>query len=168
MGGTGWGGSEAEGGTGKGVRCSPVPRRRHGRNCLAIASPLPRHCRPPRSGPSPASLPGEAWPAHAAPSCALAHALTGGAGRRRPLRARRKAGSLGVTNPRPATRDPERNQRHATRDPERPGPPGLARTFVKGTARIRRFRPGLDICQDREFDWNFFIATVVNKFISIS
>ena len=34
------------------------------------------------------------------------------------------AGSRGVADPRPATRDPGRNQRPATRDPERPGPPG--------------------------------------------
>ena len=58
------------------------------------------------------------------------------------------AGSRGVADPRPATRDPGRNQRPATRDPERPGPPGPARTYP---ARPGHTRPGPDICQDRDF-----------------
>ena len=56
--------------------------------------------------------------------------------------------SRGVADPRPATRDPRRNQRPATRDPERPGPPGPARTYP---ARPGHTRPGPDICQDRDF-----------------
>ena len=58
------------------------------------------------------------------------------------------AGSRGVADPRPATRDPGRNQRPANRDPERPGPPGPARTYP---VRPGHTRPGPDICQDRDF-----------------
>ena len=48
------------------------------------------------------------------------------------------AGSRGVADLRPATRDPGRNQRPAPRDPERPGPgPGLARYTTRDPSRRR-------------------------------
>ena len=57
-------------------------------------------------------------------------------------------GCGGLADPRPATRDPGRNQRPATRDPERPGPPGPSRTYPVLPGHTR---PGPDICQDQDF-----------------
>ena len=60
------------------------------------------------------------------------------------------AGSRGVADLRPATRDPGRNQRPAPRDPERPGPrPGLARFMTRdpfGPCRPKPGGPGCSFC----------------------
>ena len=51
------------------------------------------------------------------------------------------AGSRGVADPRPATRDPGRNQRPSTRDPERPGTPCPARTYPVRPGHTRVLAP---------------------------
>ena len=58
------------------------------------------------------------------------------------------AGSRGVADPRPATRDPGRNKRPATLDPERPGRPDRPGHFSNA-------RPGPGICQYKDFKFNF-------------
>ena len=132
-GGTGWGGSGAERGTGKGLGCRPVHRRRHGRHSLAIAGLLAAG----RHRPSCRARPGRPRPA--GPCGVLMRPRACLDGRHRPSRARRKQGWRGrwgspTRAPRPATpSDPGLPARPEHLSNAQPGPDisGLARTCVR-------------------------------------